>query len=409
MSATEKSKRPGPKKPGSSSPQVPISKLKPYPGNPRRGNVTAIKDSLKVVGQYRPIVVNRSTMEVLAGNHTLIAAKALGWSEIAVTYVDADPERAKRIVLADNRTNDLAGYDSQALVELLSDLEDLEGTGYGQDDLDTLLDELDRDEGIGEDTPAPLPTKPKTKPGDLYLLGRHRLLCGDARDPQAYERLLGEERIDLLFTDPPYGVDYQGKTAGALQIQGDKPADLAELLTSSCAAIDAVLKRGARIYICHPSGERSLAFIGAFLATGWKLRQQLIWVKDVFVLGHADYHYRHESILYGHKSGRGKIGRGGRCWYGDDAESTVLEIPRPTASPEHPTMKPPELIEIALRNSSTRSHLILDPFAGSGSTLVACERSARSSRLLELDPRYCDVVVQRFESLSGEKAKRERP
>jgi DNA modification methylase len=388
---------------------IAIGSLKRFPGNPRRGDVAAIKESLEVNGQYRPIVVNRPTMEVLAGNHTLAAAIELGWKEIAITYVDADPERAKRIVLADNRTNDLAGYDSEALVELLSDLEDFEGTGYAQDDLDELLDELDREGDQGEDDPPPRPAKAKTKLGDLYLLGRHRLVCGDARYPTTYQRLLGNERIDLVWTDPPYGVDYEGKTAEALQIQGDTPADLAELLSASFAAADTVLKRGARIYICHPSGERSLPFIDAFLAQKWKLRQELIWVKDAFVLGHADYHFRHEAILYGHKPGQGRIGRGSGGWFGNDSQSSVLEVPKPSASREHPTMKPPELIEIALRNSSRRSQLILDPFAGSGSTLVASEECGRASRLIEIDPRYCDVIVQRFESLSGEKAKRERP
>jgi DNA modification methylase len=389
---------------------VAIDSVKPFPGNPRRGDISAIKASLEANGQYRPIVVNRLTMEVLAGNHTLEAAKKLGWNEITVTYVEADPARAKRIVLADNRTNDLAGYDNESLVELLSDLEDFEGTGYDQEDLDALLDELDQAARPEDVEPPPLPAKPRTKPGDLYLLGRHRLLCGDARDPAAYERrLLENERIDLLWTDPPYGVDYEGKTADGLRIQGDATTDLAELLAETFAATDAVLKRGARIYLCHPCGERSLTFLKAFLEVGWKLRQELIWVKDAFVLSHSDYHYRHESIFYGHKPGQGRIGRGGRCWYGDDAQSSVLELSRPTVSREHPTMKPPELIAVALRNSSQRSHLVLDPFAGSGSTLVAAEQTGRSSRLIEIDPRYCDVVVERFEDLTGEKAKRERP
>lgn len=388
--------------------RVAVSALETFPGNPRRGDLAAIKGSLEINGQYRPIVVNRLSMEVLAGNHTLLAAKELGWEEIAVTLVDADPELARRIVLADNRTNDLASYDSGALAELLSELEDFEGSGYEQEDLDELLDELNRSTDQEEAPPPPRPAKPKTKAGDLYELGRHRLLCGDARDPDAYQRLLGDERIDMVWTDPPYGVDYEGKTAKALQIRGDVGADLADLLGASFAAVDATLKRGARIYVCHPSGERARPFLDAFLGQGWKLRQELIWVKDVFVLGHADYHYRHESIFYGHKPGQGRIGRGGKGWFGDDAQSSVLEVAKPSASREHPTMKPPELIEIALHNSSRRSHLILDPFAGSGSTLVACEQNGRSSRLVEIDPGYCDVIVQRFEQLTGQKARRRR-
>ncbi len=390
-------------------PSVPIADLRPYPGNPRRGDLEVIKESLEVNGQFRPILVNRRNNEVLAGNHTLRAAKELGWSEIAVTYVDADEAQAKRIVLADNRSNDLAGYDEEALAELLEELDDLEGTGFQQEDLDALLDDLQAEgDPTGEDDPPPLPTKAKTKLGDVYLLGRHRLICADARQPGAYERLLESERVDLLWTDPPYGVEYEGKTSEALRIQGDGAGGLDELLQSAFSSADAVLKRGARLYICHPSGELSIPTIEAFLAQGWRLHQQLVWVKDSLVLGHSDYQYRHELILYGHKPGSPRIGRGASGWFGDDSQTTVLEVDRPKASRLHPTMKPPELIEIALHNSASRSHLVLDSFAGSGSTLVACEQSGRSSRLIEIDPRYCDVIVERFEGLTGETAIRER-
>ena len=389
--------------------RVAIAELRPYERNPRRGNVEAIKESLEANGQYRQIVVNKRDNVVLAGNHILEAAKQLGWETVGVTYVDVDDEQAKRIVLVDNRTTDLAGYDSEVLVELLEQLDDLEGTGYEQDDLDALLDELERDrQQPDEDEPPPPPAKPKTKPGDVYELGRHRLVCGDARDPDAYGQLLNDEPIDLLWTDPPYGVDYEGKTADALRIAGDGAEDLRDLLASAFASIDGVLKRGARIYVCHPSGERSIAFIEAFLKRGWRLHQELVWVKDSLVLGRSDYHFRHERLLYGYKPGRGRIGRGASGWYGNDAQTTVLEIDRPRASTEHPTMKPVELIEMALRNSTARSHRVLDPFAGSGSVLAACERLGRSARLIELDPRYCDVIVARFEALTGEKAKRRR-
>lgn len=240
------------------------------------------------------------------------------------------------------------------------------------------------------------------------MLGRHRLLCDDAREPEACKRLIRTERVDLLVTDPPYGVEYEGKTAEALRIAGDGAAGLRELLDAAFAAIDPSLKAGARIYLFHPSGELALPFIESFLAQGWRLRQELVWVKDSLVLGRSDYHFRHEQILYGHKPGRGRIGRGSRGWYGDDSQTTVLEVDRPRASREHPTMKPVELIEICLRNSTARSHLVLDPFAGSGSTLIAAERLGRAARLIEIDPRYCDVIVGRYEALTGTKAKRKR-
>lgn len=389
--------------------QVPVTQLRPYPGNPRRGDIEAIKASLETHGQYRPIVVNKRDDTVLAGNHTLEAARQLGRETIAVTYVNVDDEQAKRIVLVDNRTNDLAGYDDTELAALLEELDDLEGTGYGQDDLNALLDELERDgEPQEEDEPPPLPAEPKTKPGDLYELGRHRLVCGDAREPASYARLLGEERIDLLWTDPPYGVAYAGKTPEPLRIAGDDADGLRDLLASAFAAVDGALKRGARLYVCHPSGELSIVFIEAYLAQGWRLHQQLVWVKDSLVLGRSDYHFRHEQVLYGHKPGRGRIGRGATGWYGDDSQTSVLEVDRPRASREHPTMKPVELVEIALLNSTRRSHLVLDTFAGSGSVLVACERLGRTARLIELDPRYCDVIVARYEELTGTEAKRRR-
>jgi DNA modification methylase len=382
---------------------VPIDDLVPFPGNPRRGNVAAIKHSLEQNGQYRPIVVRRQTMEVLAGNHTMQAAKELGWTEIAVTFVDCDEEQAKRIALVDNRTNDLATYDDAELAALLTELPSLEGTGYDQAALDELLDSLSPAPVLEDEVP-PLPAEPRTEPGDLYRLGPHRLLCEDAQDPRSHERLLGGEQARLLWSDPPYGVDYEGKTRARLRIENDRAAGLRSLLDSSFQAADGVLAPGSPVYVCAPAGALIVPFIEAFAATNWELRQTLVWVKDSLVLGRSDYHYRHEQLLYGFKPAQGRLGRGGRGWYGGDSETSVLEVPRPKASREHPTMKPLELIEAALRNSSRRREIVLDPFCGSGSTIVACERAGRRGFGIELDPRYCDVVVDRYQALSGAKA-----
>lgn len=192
--------------------RVPIAGLRPYRRNPRRGDLTAIKNSLARNGQYRPIVVSRRTMEVLAGNHTLQAARELGWQELAVTYVDVDEEQARRIVLVDNRSNDLAGYDEAELLELLETVEDLDGSGYDEDDLAELLEQVDGTLPLEEEELPPAPPHPTTTRGDLYALGSHRLLCADARDPDSYERLLAGERARLLWTDPPYGVAYRSAT-----------------------------------------------------------------------------------------------------------------------------------------------------------------------------------------------------
>ena len=403
--ATMDAKRSTPKSPLEHAEFASINALRPYSRNPRRGNLEAIKESLTTNGCYRPLVANRRTNEILAGNHTWRAAKELGWSEIAVSWVDVDAETAARIVLVDNRSNDLATYDDEALAALLDELPELEGTGYDRDDLDALLAELGKAEP-SEDEPPPLPASPTTRTGELFELGAHRLLCGDAREASAYRTLLGEERADLLWTDPPYGVDYQGKTKQRLRIEGDRRSGLADLLAQSFAQIDANLSPGAPLYLAHPGGERSLAFATAFLAAGFQWRQTLIWLKDAIVLGHLDYHYAHEQLLYGFKPAEGRLGRGGAGWHGGDAQSSVLEFDRPRASREHPTMKPPELIERCLRNSSGPGALVLDPFAGSASTLVACEQSGRAARLLELDPRYCDVIIARYERLAGERARR---
>jgi hypothetical protein len=198
---------------------------------------------------------------VLAGNHTWRAARELGWEQIAVTFVDVDQQQARRILLVDNRTSDLAGYDEQALVELLSGLAGLAGTGYDQAALDRLLDAVGAGP-LGEDELPPLPAQPATKPSDRYRLGAHVLVCGDASEPGVYERLLAGQRPALVWTDPPYGVGYVGKTAARLRIAGDEPAGLRGLLDAAFAALDKVLLAGGRVYVCHPAGALSTVFLG---------------------------------------------------------------------------------------------------------------------------------------------------
>jgi len=260
--------------------------------------------------------------------------------------------------------------------------------------------------GLHKD-PDHVPEAPesRTRPGDLWVLGKHRLLCSDATVPESLARLMGRERADVLWTDPPYGVDYVGKTARALTIAGDRKESLRELLEGAFGAAGEVLAPGAAIYVCHPAGPLQLEFLSAFVGQGWQLRQTLVWVKDQMVLGHADYHYRHEPIAFGYAPGPGRRGRGGRGWYGANDQDTVLEVPRPSASREHPTMKPVELIRRCLANSSPPDGVVLDPFSGSGSTLVACELLGLKGRGVELDPRYCDVIIRRYEELTGQEAR----
>jgi len=211
----------------------------------------------------------------------------------------------------------------------------------------------------------------------------------------------------MLWTDPPYGVSYVGRTRDRLEITNDTSSQLAVLLRAAFSSIDRVLAPGSPLYVAHPAGALQAVFIAAFLEAGWSLRQSLVWVKDTMVLGRSDYHYQHEPLLYGYKpTDTGRLGRGGAGWHGDNSQTSVFAIDRPRASAEHPTMKPPELIEAMVGNSSHRRAVVLDPFAGSGSTLIACERLGRRARLIEIDPRYCDVIVARYEALTRRQVRR---
>jgi len=380
---------------------VDIDSVQPHEKNVRQGDVGAISESLKAHGQYRPIVVDRRTNRILAGNHTWKAAKALGWQQIAAGYVETkDDDEALRILLADNRTTDLASYDDSGLADLLKQLSDtdigLEGTAFDGDDLDALLKDLghfelptDVDE-IPEDVPA------VSKLGDLWLCGEHRVMCGDSTSIEQVETLMNGMEADLVFTDPPYGVAYVGKTKDALTIQNDNMDidALQEFLTKAFTAGHAATKKGGCWYVTAPSGNIFQAF--SIPLTNLNLwRHTLVWVKDTLVMGRADYHYRHESIFYGWKEGAAHQEPP------DRKQDTVWEIPRPHRSTEHPTMKPVELITKALQNSSKVNQIVLDLFGGSGSTLIAAQETNRIAYLMELDPHYVDVICARYQKHTG--------
>ncbi|MFX0573119.1 DNA modification methylase [Nocardia nepalensis] len=380
-----------------------VNLLATFEGNPRRGNVDAIAQSLDATGQYRPVVVNEGTltgraMEVLAGNHTLLAARQLGWAELAVGIIDVDEQTARRIVAADNRTADLGDYDHTALFELLDGLDDLAGTGYSTEDFDKLVAEIiPRETHTDPDDLPELPEDPVSVPGDIWQLGPHRLVVGDATDFAAVEALMDGEQADCVWTDPPYGVDYVGKTKDALRIQGDAAGDLDDLLGGAFASMVAVARPGAPVYVAHADSER-LRFETALRQAGVLVRQNLVWVKNTIVMGRSDYHYRHEPILYGFvPGGEGRLGRGGDRWHGDNAQATVFEFDKPSANRDHPTMKPVALIEAMLDNSLRPGGRVLDLFGGSGSTLIAAHQHGSAARLIELDPRYADVICRRFQ------------
>lgn len=393
-----------------------LESIAPHPKNPRKGSLAAIKESVKANGVYRPLIVQQSTGYILAGNHTYRALMDLGFTDVPVTFVDVDDETALRILLVDNRSADLGEYDEALLVELLSSLPEIAGTGYDDAALADLMDALlDPTEVRGDpDDAPPMPVDPVSRVGDVWLLGENRLICGDACDAATYEALLQGGVADALWTDPPYGVSYVGGTSDRLTIQNDGADEARAVVELFLATAWAHLRPGAPGYVCHAESQR--AYLEQALAdAGFLLRQALVWVKDRFVLGRSDYQNGHEPILsgevpekefdhlaYGFRNGgEGRLGRGGPAWHGDNRQSTVFEVPKPQASKLHPTMKPVELIRPMLRNSVQRGGLVLDCFAGSGSTLIAAHMEGRRAALIELDPRFVDVICRRWETATG--------
>lgn len=387
--------------------QAPIDSLHQLPGNPRRGDVDAVAASLQRFGQRKPIVA-KADGTITAGNHTWQAAKQLGWDSIAVVRVDDDDATASAFALADNRTAELGSYDDGLLLDLIQSIDDKEllaDTGWSDDAVADLLEQIGSDL---PDLPPPdeagePPVEPLTKPGDVWILGGHRVVCGDATDVLAYDALLGDDKVDCVWTDPPYGVDYVGKTGDALTIRNDGAEGLDDLLAGCFGALSTVGKPGAAVYVAHPAGALSITFLQQFVAAGWRLHQTLVWDKGTIALGHSDYHYSHEPILFGYMPGGGRRGRGGSGWFGDNSQRSVISVPKPSANREHPTMKPVELVTRCLNNSAPRGGLVLDPFGGSGSTLLACEYTGRKGRLIELDPRYVDVICRRWQDFTGAK------
>lgn len=382
---------------------APIDSVHPHPRNANRGDVEAIRESLRVHGQFRTIVVQKSTGNILAGNSTWAAAKAEGFAEIAAILLDVDDEQAVRILIADNRLAELGeGYDERLLAELLGSLPDLEGTGFEQDELEQILGRLAEEElppvlADPDDVPE-VPAEPRSKPGDVWLLGLHRVVCGDSTTSGAYEALfVGDERAHMIWTDPPYGLTYSGgsKERDAIENDALSVEERTQFLRDAFGLAMAHTIGGAAWYVTAPDGPIGLAFsIALHEIDVW--RHSLIWVKNKSTFGRSDYHYRHEPIYYGWTPGAARLHQ-----VEDRTLDTIWEFDRPSRSEEHPTMKPVALIVQALENSSARGELILDPFGGSGSTLIAAHQTGRVARLIELDPRYVDVICRRYQEATG--------
>lgn len=385
---------------------VPIDRVVPYARNPRKneGAVASVAASLQEFGWQQPIVVD-TDMVVVVGHTRLLAARQLGLAEVPVHVAEGlSPTQCKAYRLMDNRSHEDSEWDNAFLSLEFADLKeadfDLGLTGFGGDEIAALFGGGTEGLTDPDDVPEP-PDEAITQRGDLYVLGAHRLICGDATSLQSVARLMDGQRADLVFTDPPYNVDYTGGTADALKISNDAMSsrDFRAFLLASFQVLIANTKTGAPIYICHSDTE-GFNFRGAMTDAGWLLKQCLVWIKDSFVMGRQDYHWRHEPILYGWKPGAA------HRWWADRTQDTVWEVPRPKRSEEHPTMKPVALVSRALHNSSRKGDVVLDTFGGSGTTLIACEAAGRVCRMAELDPPYCDVIVQRWEAFTGMKAER---
>jgi DNA modification methylase len=390
----------------------PINDLIPYARNARthsEAQIAQIAASMLEWGWTNPVLIGQDG-QILAGHGRVLAARKLGYEECPVMIAEGWTETQKRAyILADNRIAENAGWDEELLALELAELSesgyDLALTGFDADDLaDLLTDEETTVEGRSEEDAAPeVGATPVSRPGDVWLCGTHRVLCGDATSPASYEALLVGERVRMCWTDPPYGVNYANTAKDRLR-GTDRPIlndnlgeDFGPFLE---AALRPMLKvcDGA-IYVAMSSSELD-RLQSAFRAAGGHWSTFIIWAKNTFTLGRADYQRQYEPILYGWPEGAA------RHWCGDRDQGDVWQIKKPHKNDLHPTMKPVELVERAIRNSSRPGDAVLDCFGGSGTTLIAAEKSGRAARLMELDPKYCDVIVSRWESFTGKEAMR---
>ena len=387
--------------------KIDISVLIPYARNARTHSdeqIAQIAGSIKEFGFNNPVLIDKDN-GVIAGHGRLAAARKLGLKEVPCIRLEHLTEtQRKAYILADNRIALNSGWEAELLSLELSELLDggvnLESLGFDADEIDALLNKIEPTEGLTDEDATPeVPEEPVTKPGDVWILGKHRLMCGDSTSIQALEALCQDQAVDMWLTDPPYNVAYEGKTKDALKIQNDSMDDeqFRQFLRDSYVAADAVMKPGAVFYIWHADSE-GYNFRGAAQDAGWKVRQCLIWKKQTMVMGRQDYHWKHEPCLYGWKDGAGHL------WAADRKQTTILEFDRPSRNAEHPTMKPVALFEYQMLNNTKGGDIVLDSFGGSGTTLIAAEKNGRIARLMELDPKYCDVIVKRWQDFTGKQA-----
>jgi DNA modification methylase len=384
---------------------VAVNKLIPYAKNSRTHSLEQIGQiaaSIKEFGFRNPILVDG--VGIIAGHGRLMAAQKLGLDKVpTIDCSDMTESQKKAYIIADNKLAMNAGWDTAMLSIEMKDLEDegfdLALLGFDDKELNALL-EPEVVEGLTDEDAVPdVPEEPKTKLGDIYILGNHRLMCGDSCSITDMEKLVNSRQVDMWLTDPPYNVAYEGKTKDALTIQNDSMDNegFRQFLRDAYVTADTVMKAGAVFYIWHADSE-GYNFRGAAHDAGWKVRQCLIWKKSTMVMGRQDYHWKHEPCLYGWKEGAGHL------WATDRKQTTILEFDKPSRNGEHPTMKPVALFEYQMLNNTKGGDIVLDSFGGSGTTLLAAEKHGRHAYLMELDPKYCDVIVKRWEDFTGKQA-----
>jgi len=380
---------------------IKIDELIPYEQNPRdnKAAVDAVANSIANFGFKVPIIIDQNNV-IVAGHTRLLASQKLELDEVpCIRADDLTDEQIRAFRIADNKTAELADWDLDKLTAELAQLEDIDMTQFGFDlsefEIETEVEEDDFD----SDAALEAIIEPKSKPGNIYMLGNHRLMCGDSTKSDDLASLMNGEKADLLLTDPPYNIAYEGGTKDRMTIENDNMSgeDFFKFLLAAFQNASDNMRDGASFYVWYASKE-VVNFTTALEKASFGVRQELIWNKSVFTLGRQDYQWKHEPCLYGWKDGAAH-------YFTDDRTlSTVIDFDKPSRSELHPTMKPVELFAYQIKNSSKRGGRVLDLFGGSGTTIIACEQSDRAAYVMEFDPKYCDVIIERWEKLTGKTA-----
>ena len=383
---------------------LPVSVLKPAAYNPRKKlkpgdkEYEKIKNSIEEFGFADPLVVN-ADMTIVGGHQRLSVAKDLGYTEVPCAVVDVDKVREKALNIALNKVT--GAWDNDLLAQLLEDLQnsdfDLGKTGFEPPEIDQLFNQV-HDKEVKEDdfdVEEELKQPAFSKLGDLWLLGKHRVVCGDSTGEEVYTKLMDGQKANLVLTDPPYNVDVE-ETAGKILNDNMADQEFYNFLLSAYRCMNANPADDGSIYVWHADTE-GINFRTAFKAAGFYLSGCCIWVKNALVLGRSPYQWRHEPCLFGWKQ------KGKHQWYGDRKQTTVWEYDKPRSSKDHPTMKPVALMSYPIKNSTMTNGVVLDPFLGSGSTLIACCETDRVCRGIELDPKFVDCIIKRYIEWQGGK------